>query len=325
MGKPKVFITRRIPEKGLNLLAEECEVVVNPEDRPLSKEEIIKGMEDAQGLIPLLSDPIDAEVIESNPQLKVISNYAVGYNNIDVEVATEKGIMVTNTPGILTETTADLTFALLMAAARRIVESDKFTRVGKFSGWAPELMLGTDLHGKTLGIIGFGRIGQAVARRARGFEMKVIYNKRNPLSSEEEQELNAEYRDFEGLIKEADFITINAPLNDSTYHLFNKDVFKWMKDSAILINAGRGPIIDETALVEALESGEIAGAGLDVYEEEPEVNPGLVKLDNVVLTPHTGTGTVETRDKMAVMAAENLTAGLKGNRPPNIVNSEVFN
>lgn len=324
MSKPKVYVTREIPQKGLDLLARECEVVVNPEDRALSREEIMEQMEGAQGLISLLSDPIDGEVIKSNPDLKIISNYAVGYNNIDVKTATERGIMVTNTPGILTETTADLTFALLMAVARRIVESDKFTRAGKFKGWAPKLMLGTDIYGKTIGIIGFGRIGQAVARRARGFGMKILYYKRNPLSSEEETKLAAKYCEFEDLVKEADYITINAPLNDSTYHLFNKDVFKMMKDSAILVNAGRGPIVDESALVDALKSGEIAGAGLDVYEEEPEVHPGLIDLDNVVLTPHTGTGSVETRDKMAVMAVENLLAGLKGERPEHIVNPEVL-
>jgi glyoxylate reductase len=325
MRKTKVFLTREIPKKGLDILANECELIINTENRSLTEDEIIENMRGTQGLISLLSDSINSKVIESNPDLKIISNYAVGYNNIDVDTATRLGIKVTNTPEILTETTADLTWALLLSVARRIVYSDKFLRDGKFKGWAPKLLLGTDIYGKTLGIIGFGRIGQAVAKRARGFNMKVYYYKRNPISKDEEKELCVEYKNFSDLIKISDYITINAPLNDDNYHMFSTEEFLQMKNSAILINAGRGPIVDENALVKALKSKDIAGAGLDVYEEEPLVNPALLELDNVVLTPHTGSATVETRDKMAVMVANDMLLGLRGERPLHIVNPEIYN
>ncbi len=323
MSKPLVYVTSEIPEKGLELLEKECELGVNRKGRVLTKEEIIKNIKGAEGIITLLGDTIDREVIESNPELKAIANYAVGYNNIDVDAATELGIAVSNTPGILTETTADLTWALIMATARRIVESDRFTRKGKFKGWMPKLMLGTDVYGKTLGIVGFGRIGQAVGRRAKGFQMEVIYNKRNPLSAEEEKELGATYYELDDLLKEADFVSINAPLNDSTHHLIGEREFGLMKNSAILINSGRGPIVDESALVDALKEGQIAAAGLDVYEDEPEVHPELIDMDNVVLLPHIGTASVETREAMAVMVAEDVLAGLKGEKIPHIVNPDV--
>lgn len=299
-------------------------MTVNRNSRSLGREELINNIKGIDGLVSMLSDPIDGGVIKSNPDLKVVANYAVGYNNIDVEAATRQGVAVTNTPGVLTEATADLTWALLMAVARRIIESDQFVRQGQFKGWGPRLMLGSDVYGKTLGIIGFGRIGQAVARRARGFNMEILYNKRTRLSRDREEKLGVQYAEVDELLKRADYISINAPLNKSTYHLVGLQEFELMKNTAIVINTGRGPIIDESALVEALKEGKIAGAGLDVYEEEPEVHPGLMELDNVVLTPHTGSGTIETRDKMAVMVAEDVIAVLKGKRPANLVNPGVY-
>ena len=323
MSKPVVYITREIPKIGLEILQDYCQVRMNQKDRSLTKREVIEMAQKADGLLTMLNNPIDEEVIDSCSDLKVISNYAVGYNNIDVEYATEKGIVVTNTPGVLTETTADLAWALLLAVARRIVESDDFTRKGKFDGWYPKLMLGTEVSGKTLGIIGLGRIGKAVAKRAQGFNMKVVYNNRTPLDKREEDKLDLNHLELDQLLQTADFVSINAPLNDSTYHLIAGEEFKKMKQNAIIINTGRGPIIDEVGLVNALKTGEIAGAGLDVYEDEPEVQEGLKELNNVVLTPHTGSGTIETREKMAEMAANNIIAVLKGNKIPNPVNPSL--
>ncbi len=325
MSKPLVYVSSEIPENGINILKDECRVIVNTERRILNKEEFINRAKEAEGLLVLLSDKIDKEVMERCQNLKVVSNYAVGYNNIDIEEATERGIAVTNTPGVLTETTADQTFGLLIAAARRIVESDYFTRTGKFRGWFPKLLLGTDIHGKTLGIIGLGRIGKAVARRAQGFSMEVIYHNRSRIDRNEEEKLNVEYVDFNELLQISDFITINAPLNQSTYHLLGAKEFKKMKDSAIIVNTGRGPIIKEDDLVKALKNGEIAGAGLDVYEREPLVEPGLMELDNVVLTPHTGSATIEARRKMSEIAAQNAVAVLKGREIPHVVNPEALN
>jgi glyoxylate reductase len=325
MSKPKVYLTREVPEKGLSILREHCQIEVNTKNRSLTKDEIISKSKDADGLITLLSDSIDSEVIDNSPELKVISNYAVGYNNIDVKYATKKGVAVTNTPGVLTETTADLAWALLLATARRLVEADVYTREELYEGWAPKLMLGTDVHGKTLGIIGLGQIGKAVAKRAKGFDMKVLYNKRTPLDQAQEDKLGVSYRKLDQLLKEADFISVNAPLNSSTHHLIGKEEFDRMKESAIIINTGRGPILEEKELVNALKAGKIAGAGLDVYENEPKIQAGLKKLNNVVLTPHTGSGTVETRNEMAEMVACDMIAALKGAEIPHLVNPVVIN
>jgi len=322
--KPVVFVTRRIPEPGLDMLREVCEVVVNNEDRVLSKQEIIEGVKGKDALLCLLTDKIDAEVMDAGSNLKVIANYAVGFDNIDIEAATARKIPVTNTPGVLTETTADFAFALLMCAARRVVEADRFTREGKYKGWAPMLLLGCDVYGKTLGIVGFGRIGEAVARRAKGFSMRVIYYDERRRSPEEEERLGVEYVPFSTLLAESDFISIHVPLMPSTYHMFGAAEFAAMKNTAILINTARGPVVDEEALVEALRKREIAGAGLDVYEDEPMLKPGLIDLDNVVLAPHIASASVETRTKMATMAAENVLAALRGEVPPNIVNRKVF-
>lgn len=322
--RPVVFVTRRIPEPGLDLLRTACDVVVNEEDRVLSKAEIIEGVKGKDALLCLLTDEIDAEVLDSNPGLKVVADYAVGYNNIDVEAATRRKIPVTNTPGVLTETTADFAWALLMSAARRVVESDRFTRAGLFKGWAPMLFLGCDVYAKTLGIVGFGRIGEAVSRRALGFSMEVLYYDDRRRDPDEEERLGVSYVPFAELLRRSDFISIHVPLLDSTRHMFGEAEFRAMKKTAILINTSRGPVIDERALVAALKAMQIAGAGLDVYEDEPRLEPGLAELDNVVLAPHIASATVETRTRMAVMAAENVLAAIRGEVPPNIVNREVF-
>jgi glyoxylate reductase len=259
-------------------------------------------------------------VVDRAPALKVIANYGVGFEHIDVAAATRRSIPVTNTPGVLTETTADLAFTLILATARRVVEGDKRVREGKFQYWAPLLFLGQDVSGKILGIIGMGRIGKAVARRAAGFGMQLIYHSRTRLSPAEEQELGASLRPLETLLQEADFVTLHVPLTPPTRHLIGSRELELMKNSAYLINTARGPVIDEAALVAALRQGQIRGAGLDVYEREPELCPGLAELENVMLLPHLGSATVETRTRMALMAAENLLAGLRGDPPPNCIN-----
>ncbi len=321
--KPKVFITRQISESGINLLKQHCQVRVNPKDRVISKEELISGVKWCDALLCLLTDMIDEEVISANPNLRVIANYAVGFDNIDVKAATRRSIPVTNTPEVLTDAVAEHTIALMMAIARRIPESDRFTRSGKYHGWEPMLFLGRELKGKTLGIIGLGRIGSAVAHRAaRGMGMNILYYdmKRN---YEFEEKYQANFADIEHIIKEADFITIHVPLLPSTKHLFAANQFKMMKKTAYLINTSRGPIVDERALVDALTNREIAGAALDVYEFEPELSAGMAKLDNAVLTPHTASATYETRAAMAELAVRNVLEVLRGKIPPNLVNKEV--
>ncbi len=319
-----VYVTRRIPRPGIDLLEESCDIVeINPEDRVLPKRELVDRIAGRDGVLCLLTDRIDREVLEAARGVKIFANYAVGYDNIDVEAATELGIMVTNTPGVLTDATADMAWALLFAIARRIVESDRFTRERKFKGWGPMLFLGGDITGRTLGIIGAGRIGTAMALKSRGFHMRVLYSDvaRNEVL---ESALGAERADLGTLLRESDYISIHVPLTGETRHLIGERELGLMKETAYLINTSRGPVVDERALVRALREGEIAGAALDVYEDEPRLAPGLAELDNVVLTPHIASATVETREKMAVMAAENLLAGLRGERPPNLVNPEVL-
>ena len=322
--KPKVFVTRKLPEKALEMIRAECKMEINPHDRVLTKEELIDGVREKDGLLCLLTDEIDEEIINSGKKLKVIANYAVGYNNINVEAATKRKIPVTNTPGVLTDTTADMVWALIFAVTRRVVEADRFTREGKYKGWGPMMFLGGDVYGKTLGIIGLGRIGRAVAKRAIGFDMKLIYFDVIRADEKVEKELGIEFVSLNELLKNSDFVSIHVPLLPSTHHFISERELSIMKKTAYLINNSRGPVVDEEALVKALKDNKIAGAALDVFENEPELSPGLADLENVVLTPHISSASIETRTKMAVMAAENLLAGLRGSRPPNIVNPEVL-
>tara|TARA_B100001971_G_C18241464_1_gene571241 strand:- start:944 stop:1930 length:987 start_codon:yes stop_codon:yes gene_type:complete len=327
MKKFKVFVARKIPEAGITLLKKAgLDVEINKdENKILSKKELIRKIKDKNALLSLLTDKIDKEVLSSAPNLKIIANYAVGFDNIDVKAASEKGITVTNTPGVLTETVAEHTFALMMASARRIVESDKFTKQGKYKAWGPLLFLGHDLKDKTLGIIGLGRIGSAVAKRAvKGMGMKLIYNKRHR-DKPFEKKYGAEFASLNTLLKKSDFISIHVPLTPKTRHLISSKEFKLMKNNAILVNTSRGPIVDEKALVNALKNKKIAGAALDVFECEPEITCStssitqLRDLDNVILTPHIASASVETRSKMAEMAALSIVDFAKGKLPKNIV------
>ncbi len=324
MTKPKVYVTRLIPEEGLEMVKEFCEAKVWEGELPPPRDVLLEEVREIEGLLCLLTDKVDAELMDAAPKLKVVSNYAVGYDNIDVAEATKRGIVVGNTPGVLTDTTADLAFALLMAAARRIVEGDKFVRAGKWKTWGPKLLLGRDVHGATLGIIGLGRIGSAVAKRARGFDMRILYydiRRREDL----EEEWGIEYADLDTLLAESDFVTIHTILSPETYHLIGEREFKLMKKTAILVNAARGPIVDPKALYKALKDGEIAYAALDVTEPEP-IRPDdpLLELENIIVVPHIGSASIATRTKMATMAAENLIAGLKGEMPPHCVNPEAL-
>lgn len=324
MKKPDTYVTRILPEAAINLLREHCKVEINPEDRVLTRKELIKKVKGRDAVLCLLTDTIDKDVLEAaGPQCRIFANYAVGYNNIDVEAATARGIVITNTPGVLTDATADIAWALLFSVSRRIVESDKYTREGKFRGWGPMLFLGRDITGKTLGIIGAGRIGSNFAKKSKGFEMKILYNDIRP-NDEFEKETGAAYVSKEFLLKESDFISIHVPLLPSTRHLIGEKEFKFMKKTAVLINTSRGPIVDEKALVKALKKGAIWGAGLDVYENEPALEPGLIEFDNVVIVPHIASATIETRTNMGLMAVKNILAVFKGEKPPNCVNPKVL-
>jgi glyoxylate reductase len=325
MTKPRIFVTRRIPQEGLEILKRFCQVEVSDYDGVIPRSLLLEKVKDTDGLLVLLTDMIDKKVIvAAGKKLRVISNYAVGYNNIDVVEATKRGIMVTNTPGVLTETTADLAWALLMCIGRRIVEGDKLVRAGKFRGWEPMLLLGTDIHESTLGLIGFGRIGQAMARRAKGFNLKVIYYDREPVPPIIEKELGASYVSFDELLRKSDFISVHVPLTEETFHLIGQEEFSMMKKESYLINTARGPIIDEKALVKALKGGVIRGAALDVFENEPAIEQELMNMDNVVIVPHIGSASYRTRTKMAIMAAKNLISALRGERPEFLVNPEVL-
>lgn len=318
----KVLVTSKIPEIGLQLLQKKYEVLVNPDQRSLTTEELIAAVRDKDALLSLLSDQITAEVIAAAPHLQVIANYAVGYNNIDLKAATARGIKVCNTPGVLTEATADLAWALLTAVSRKVLVSDRYVRQGKFIGWAPLLHLGGDIYGQTLGIIGMGRIGTAIARRgALGFKMKVLYtaNSRKP-----EAEFAAEKVELEELLRRSDYLSISCPLNSETRYLIGEKELQMMKSTAYLINTARGPIVQESALVTALRTGIIAGAGLDVYEDEPLLSPGLADLENVVLTAHIGSATEKTRAQMSEMNALDIIHVLEGREPINLVNREVL-
>ncbi len=314
----KITVTRRLPGNAVEKLRDKYEVTVSPHERKLSYDEFNELCRGAAGAITMLDDRVDRAFLESHPQLKVVSNYAVGYNNIDLVAATELGVTATNTPGVLTEATADIAWALIMACGRRIVEGDRFTRTGRFDGWAPEMLLGRDVFGATLGIVGMGRIGQATARRALGFGMEILYFSRQP-KPEAEKQLAAKRVELDELMGRADYISLHTPLTPETRHLIDKRRIGLMKPTAFLINTARGPVVDESALVDALRNDKISGAGFDVYYNEPELTPGLTELDNTVLLPHLGSGSHATRQAMARIAAENLSAVLQGRTPPHPV------
>ncbi len=326
-GKPKVFVSRIIPKPALDMINVECKMEFNESDIPLTQAEFIEKMKTLDGLVCLLTDDINAEILksvkEANPNFKVVSNVAVGYNNIDWKAATELGIAVSNTPGVLDDTTADFTWALLMAVARRVVEADKYFRQKTWKGWGIMQFLGSDVYGKTLGVVGLGRIGRVVAKRAKSFDMKVLYT--DVVRFEDlEKELGLQYVDKETILKESDYVTLHVPLIPETKHYIGVKELEMMKETAYLINASRGPVVDEKALVKALQEKKIAGAGLDVFEMEPKAEPELYEMDNVVLAPHIASASIETRTKMATMAAENVIAGVKGLKPPNCVNPEIY-
>ncbi len=320
----KVFVTRKIPGPGITLLKKHCQVRVYPQNRIISRQELLKGVTWCDALLCLLTDKIDRQVIDANPKLKIISNYAVGYNNIDVAYATQKKIPVTNTPGpAITDAVAEHTVALMFALSKRLVEADTFTRKGKYRGWEPELLLGTQLKGKTLGIIGLGRIGSGVAERCTCMGMNVIYYD-VVRSREFEKKFKAAFLPLNRVLKQADFVTLHVPLLPSTRHLIGKKQFSLMKRTAYLINTSRGAVVDEKVLVQALRNRAIAGAALDVYEHELRLAPGLATLDNIILTPHIASATIEARSAMSKDAAENILQALQGKMPERIVNKEVF-
>lgn len=320
----KIFVTRRVFNETIAALEERAVVAGNPTDRVLSPAELADAARDADGILALLTDRIDADLLDACTRLKVVANFAVGFNNVDLDAATARGVLITNTPGVLTETTADFAWALLMAAARRVVEADRFVRDGRFEAWGPRMLLGHDVHGKTLGLVGMGRIGQAMARRARGFGMRVAFYDPGPIPDDLIRALGATRMRLDQLFADADFVSVHVPLVPDTHHLVNDGAFRKMKSSCIFVNTSRGPVVDEKALVRALRTGLIAGAGLDVYEHEPEVEHELLSLDNVVLAPHIASGSYETRLRMCTMAGENLIAVLEGRCPPNLVNEEAW-
>jgi glyoxylate reductase len=323
-AKPKILLTRPLPPTTMEFLQAESDLTFNPDDRVLSREELIAGMAGQDGLLCTLMDGIDGELLDSNPNLKVVANYAVGYNNIDVDAASARKIPVSNTPGVLTDSTADMAWALMFAIGRRVVEGDQLVRSRQWQGWGPLQLLGQDITGATLGLIGLGRIGKAMVKRAHGFDMKVIYWNRTRLSPEEESKFGITYASREDVLAQADFVSLHVALNADTTHLIGAAELAAMKPTAYLINTTRGPVVDEKALVTALKAGTIGGAGLDVYEKEPILEPELYDLPNAVIPPHLGSATIGTRTKMGNMAAENCLAACRGERPPNLVNPEIY-
>ncbi len=322
--KPKVYVTRLLPKDAMDKIHSFCDAKVWEGELPPPRNVLLENVTDIGGLLSLLTDKIDAELMNRARKLRVVSNCAVGFDNIDVQEATKRGIIVSNTPGVLTDTTADFAFALLMAAARRVVEGDRVVRAGKWKTWGPMILLGQDVHGATLGIIGLGRIGSAMAKRAKGFGMRILYSDvvRN---KQAEEELGIEYVDIDTLFTRSDFITIHTNLTPETHHLIDQKQFEKMKRTAVLVNTSRGPIVDNMALYDALRSAKIAYAALDVTEPEPiPADHPLLTLDNVIVVPHIASASVATRTKMGLMAADNLIAGLKGEMPPNPVNPEVL-
>jgi glyoxylate reductase len=323
---PRVFVSRVLPDEGLRPIREASDATIWDDELPPPREALLREIEGCDGVLTLLTDKVDDEFLDrAGPQLKVVSNFAVGFDNIDVPTCTARGIPVGNTPGVLTETTADLAWALLMAAARRVAEGDRYVRAGRWKTWGPMLLMGPDVHGATLGIIGFGRIGQAVARRARGFGMRVLYHDPRRVSPAVEAEYGAEFRTLEGILPESDFVTLHVDLRPETRGLIEAERLGWMKPTAILVNTSRGPVVDSMALVDALRDGTIAGAALDVTDPEPlPADHPLLGLENCLVVPHIASASRATRGKMASMAAANLLAGVRGQRLPTPVNPEVY-
>lgn len=325
MPKPKVYVTRELPERGLKIIRESFDAEVWPEYSAPPREVIVKKVANIDALVPLLSDKIDAQVFDAAPKLKIVAQMAVGFDNIDLKEANKRGIHVTNTPGVLTETTADFAWALLMAVARRVAEADRYIRNGEWrTSWHPNMLVGRDVYGATIGVVGAGRIGFAVAKRAKGFNMRILYY--NPSARQAlEKELGAKRVGLDTLLRESDFVSVHVPLTKATYHMISAEQLELMKRTAYLINNSRGSVIDEEALHKALKEGRIAGAAVDVFEQEPTSrdNP-LLKLDNVVVTPHISSASQETRSRMAEMVAENLVTFFEGRIPPNLVNQEVL-
>ncbi|BET66179.1 glyoxylate reductase [Opitutales bacterium ASA1] len=322
--KPRVYLTRRLPDAVMERLAAQTDLAFHDGAAPVAPEELHAALKDREALIPTVSDRIDAAVLAHAPVLRVIANFGVGYNNIDVAAATKRGIQVTNTPDVLTAATADVAFGLLLATARRFGEGERMVREGRWHGWDPLQLLGADIAGATLGLIGFGRIGQAVAHRARAFDMRVLYWNRTRLEPGIELELGVDYRERDELLAESDFVSLHVAYTPETHHLIDASALARMKPSAILVNTARGSIVDEAALVEALKSGRISAAGLDVFEREPHIHAGLYPLSNCVLLPHLGSATIGTRTRMGMLALDNLLAACAGKRPPNLVNPDAL-
>lgn len=324
MSRPRILITRRIPQEALNLLKPHFDIDYYNKPTAIPRKLLLSKIKDKEGLLCILTEKVDRQLLQAAPRLKAVSTYSVGFDHVDIQACNEKRVVVTNTPGILTETTADFTWALLLACGRRLVEGDRFMRRGRYRGWDPLMLLGTDVHGKTLGVLGFGRIGQAVARRAMGFGMKVLYYDTQRIFPEVERQFGAQYCELPELLRQSDYVTVHVVLDASTHHMIDEKAFALMKRSAYLVNAARGPIVDEKALVNALRSGRIRGAALDVYEFEPKMAPGLARLSNVVLAPHLASASLETRTKMGIMAAEGLLDVLaRGKTPVHAANPEV--
>jgi glyoxylate reductase len=324
MDKKKIYITRRIPDEAIKLLQEHFHVEINPQDRVLTREELLQSVKGKDAVLCVITDKVDKEVFEAaGVKCRIFANYGVGYNNIDIASATENNVIVTNTPGVLDDATADLAWTLLMTVARRIIPADKFTRNGAFQAWDPMMFLGRDITGKTLGVVGAGRIGSNFAKKAKAFDMKILYTslRENPKL---EEELGAIYVDKETLLRESDFVSLHVPLLPSTTHYIGEKEFSMMKKTAVIVNTSRGPVIDEKALIKALKQGKIWGAGLDVYEHEPDIEPELLDMYNVVLVPHIASATLETRTNMGLIAARNIIKVLNGEKPDTCVNEAVL-
>ena len=321
--KSRILVTREVFDETLEFLAAHCEVDSNQEDRALDPEGLARRLADKDGVMCALTDRIDEKLLARCPKLKAVANIAVGYNNIDLAACTVRGVMATNTPGVLNDSTADLAFALMLGAARRLTELERRVRAGEWTGWRLKQWLGVDVHHATLGIVGMGRIGEAIARRAAGFEMKVLYHNRTRIAPEVEKSLNATHVTKDELLRQSDFVVLQVPYSPETHHMIGARELALMKPTAILVNSTRGGVVDDAALIAALQSGGIRAAGLDVYENEPRLNPEFLRLDNVVLMPHIGSSTEATRRAMAMTAARNLVAALTGGLPPNLLNPEA--